>query len=130
MNVSLLSGALPSAISAGDNHMLVLADNGAILGCGKNVNGQLGIGTTVTPQTTLVAMDLTELGGVLPSALAAGSEFTLVVNENGVIYGCGANGSGQLGIGSVVTPQTSLVVMSPGEMGSKIVLYKPISATA
>jgi alpha-tubulin suppressor-like RCC1 family protein len=111
MNLAGICGT-PEQLAAGGVYTLVLTNNGNIYGCGRNLSGELGIGSIASPQTTLTLMH-SPVGGFsgTPEQVAAGDRLTLVLTNNGTIYGCGENGDGELGIGSIVTPQTTLTLM-------------------
>ncbi|NLO26468.1 MAG: hypothetical protein GX114_10085, partial [Clostridiales bacterium] len=103
------------AISAGWEHSLVLLENGEVYGFGENLNSQLGIvyidlknSILDIEQSHLVPTRITDcvnekLGfenmEPLPriKAVAAGGEHSLLLAENGSIYGLGRDGKGQLG---------------------------------
>ena len=109
-------------IACGSLHTIVLLDDGTVYGCGYNSFGQLGIGSTDTPQTTLVAMDLSTIPtGRKIINIACGSLYTIVLLDDGTVYGCGKNSNGQLGIGSIDTPQKTLVEMINIPNGKKVV---------
>jgi alpha-tubulin suppressor-like RCC1 family protein len=97
------TGKTPVSISCGNSHTIVLMDDGSIYGCGYNGNGQLGNGST-TNTSTLTSM--TNTTGKTPVSISCGGYYTMVLMSDGSIYGCGYNGSGQLGNGSTTTTST------------------------
>ena len=90
-----LPGIQSLAISAGYDHVLMLASDGNVYAWGNNSNGQLGTTATDTPVTapTLVA----ELCNKEIIAVAAGNRFSLALSEDGSIYSFGLNTKLQLG---------------------------------
>ncbi|KAA1425100.1 hypothetical protein FE697_004255 [Mumia zhuanghuii] len=96
-------------VAAGNSFTLVLGSDGVVRGTGHNGSGQLtgaGHRSTLTP---LVGMP----AGVRAKAIAAGAVHSLVVGDNGVVYGAGLNDQGQLtgtGNRTVLTPLTGLPV--------------------
>ena len=103
---------VPVMVEYGTGHMVVLTTNG-IYANGLNTNGQLGLGNTTTPVTTLSTMINTT--GLTPIAIACGSSHTVVLMNDapGSIYSTGLNSNGQLGIAvGNVTQQTSLAAGS------------------
>lgn len=66
---------------------------------GSNCFGQLGLGTDIRaqPQPALVS----GLTGMAVSQVSAGAAHTLVLTLPGLVYCCGANKSGQLGLNEV-----------------------------
>lgn len=110
MDLSVLGGAAPKGIASGFNVSFVLTSN-KVYGCGNNSDGQLGIGTSGDIRTTLTAIDLSPLGAATPRALASRYLNSFVVASDGNVYGCGANGSGQLGLGVADVGRTTLTAM-------------------
>ncbi len=101
------------SLTAGDSHTCVL-DTGNVIGgggpivsavsnvkayCwGNNQYGQVGDGTTTTPKTTPVGVDM--VGFMLPSSfrtINAGGYHTCAIGDNDVTYCWGLNNGGQLG---------------------------------
>lgn len=90
----LPGGVKATEISVGDYHVLVVGSNGVVYGAGSNSDGQLtgedaDDKRTLTPLSGLPA-------GVKALAIGAGFEHSLVLGSNGVAYGAGSNGDGQL----------------------------------
>ncbi|RLG04369.1 MAG: hypothetical protein DRN68_09895, partial [Thaumarchaeota archaeon] len=84
-------------IAAGDAHSLVLSKNGDIYAFGNNDYGQLGLGLFpgVCPPTKIEGIPAPAV------AIAAGCNHSLVLLENGDVYGFGSNHYGQLGPSNV-----------------------------
>ena len=92
VGVSNLKGI--QALAAGEVHSLALMEDGTVWAWGANTSGQLGNeadghGWSNTP------MQVSNLSGV--KALAAGSEHSLVLKEDGTVWAWGNNSYGQLG---------------------------------
>jgi alpha-tubulin suppressor-like RCC1 family protein len=109
--LSLVDGVGATAIAAGVNHSLALADNGKVLAWGDNAYGQLGNGTnTAAPSTSPV----TALDGVV--SISAGQFHSVALTRSATIKAWGLNNHGQLGDGSTTNrnaPVTAdLVVVS------------------
>ncbi|AOA60546.1 Elongator complex interacting protein [Komagataella phaffii CBS 7435] len=86
----------PSKIACGGNHTLVLSTDGYIYGCGDNSKGQCGIDDVpVVPNLTAVP----KVGGSDWTDVAAGWQFSLLLNENRELWVCGEGFSGELGLG-------------------------------
>lgn len=89
----LPGGVSGLAISAGQEHTLVLGDDGRAYGTGSNAYGQL-------THQFLFRLTLTALvqprSGAEPVGIAAGSRHSLVLGDDGRPYGTGANGAGQI----------------------------------
>ena len=83
-------------ISFGYNHTFILKNDGSIWGCGYNGSGQLGLGDTTnrktfTKVTTNINNDVKQI--------ACGVEYTFILKNDGTIWACGWNSSGELGLG-------------------------------
>lgn len=95
-----LSGV--KAISAGQIHSLALLESGEVYSFGSGIMGQLGYGTGGTNNSTPTKIE--GLTGV--KAIAAGSDYSLVLLETGEVYSFGGNHQGQLGHGNTVEKST------------------------
>ncbi|HQR27690.1 MAG TPA: hypothetical protein PLP61_11680 [Nocardioides sp.] len=113
--------AIGAGAGGGGGYSLVLGDDGVAYGTGANNNGQL-TGEDESPRTTL-----TPLAGLPAGVRAVGvdsgvmGEFSLVVGDDGVVYGTGSNGDGQLtgapGQRNELTPLTGL---APGVLATAV----------
>lgn len=90
---SLLSNV--ESVSAGWSHSAVVKKDGTLWTWGYNSYGQLGqsSGLLSIPLPTQV----TNMSGV--RMVACGHEHTLALKQNGTVWACGLNGSGQVGNG-------------------------------
>jgi len=95
------------AIAAGSEFSVALNSSGQVYVWGRDNKGQLGDGTASATNTTTPAQLLSSGG----AAIAAGSEFTLIVKTDHTVYGTGENSDYQLGYTNN-TDQSSLVQMS------------------
>ena len=83
------------AIACGNNHSLILKNDGTVWGCGMNNYGQLGNGTTTDNNITLVQMtNATDV-----KTIACGDIYSLILKNDGTVWSCGYNNKGQLGTG-------------------------------
>ena len=80
-----------AAISAGGGHVLALKTDGTVVGWGANSYGEATGITNSSPGTVMIG------GQVLSNvvAVSAGNNFSLAVQNNGVVVGWGFNGFGQ-----------------------------------
>ncbi len=90
-NIGFIAGI--DDIASGYYHSLFLTSNSIVYGCGRNTNGQLGIGTTASPKLNLVQVQNTP--NIIQIVAAINS--SLFLANNNIVYGCGNNIYGQLG---------------------------------
>ena len=89
-----------TTINDGYDHTVILKNDGSVWSCGYNNSGQLGLGdttqrTTFTQVTTNINNDVKQI--------SCGSYHTFILKNDGSIWSCGANSSGQLGLGNTTT---------------------------
>jgi alpha-tubulin suppressor-like RCC1 family protein len=94
------------AVVGGNDFFCALTSTGAVLCWGNNDAGQLGIGTRVSSS---VPVTVTGLGAGV-STIVAGELSACAVTTTGALKCWGANGSGQLGDGSVENKLTPIGV--------------------
>lgn len=94
-------------IAAGAAHTVVVDGAGEVWGVGSSSDGQLGAVGSVAALRKIPGLPTT----VTAQAVDAGPDFTLVLGSNGVVYGTGANGFGQL----------------TGTSGADVTTLKPLS---
>ena len=87
-------------ISAGMAHTLYLKNDGSVWAAGKNVNGQLGDGTTTSRFNPVQVenVDGSVFSGVV--GISAGSSYTVYIKSDGSVWAAGQNDKGQLGDGT------------------------------
>jgi alpha-tubulin suppressor-like RCC1 family protein len=108
-----LSGKTLTQITAGTNFVCALASTGAAYCWGQNTNGQLGNGTTAASSAPgAVTTSGTPLAGVTLTQITAGSGFTCALGSTGAAYCWGQNTNGQLGNGTITTPQTTATAVT------------------
>ncbi|XP_077961151.1 putative E3 ubiquitin-protein ligase HERC6 [Gasterosteus aculeatus] len=86
-------------VACGSSHSLALTKGGDVFSWGLNSHGQLGLGKEVPLQ--LVPDLVCALVGVAVTQISAGASHTLFLTLPGLVYCCGANQSGQLGLNRV-----------------------------
>jgi alpha-tubulin suppressor-like RCC1 family protein len=122
--VSGLKAGEVTAIAGGQTHSLALLSNGTVKAWGSNAKGQLGDGMSTGPETCGVEtcsktpVEVTFQGGTVVSAVSAGAQHSLALLSNGTVEAWGANGSGQLGVGTSLGPEPC----GPGVCSTKPVL--------
>ena len=98
------------AVAAGKKHSLVVMRDGSVLATGFNLYGQLGDGSTKQKNEFVRVM----LGGAEAVAVAAGSDHSMVLKQDGSVWTAGLNRSGQLGDGSASLKTSFVQVVSSG----------------
>ncbi|XP_030207016.1 probable E3 ubiquitin-protein ligase HERC3 isoform X5 [Gadus morhua] len=96
-------------VACGDQHSIVLTEDGQALSWGSNARGQLGLTlpeTSVVPSPTPVAA----LSGVPLVQVTAGGAHTLALSVSGTVFGWGQNDAGQLGLGDTTDKSTPVTV--------------------
>jgi alpha-tubulin suppressor-like RCC1 family protein len=88
----LPKGVKATAVASGDTHSLVLGSDGKVYGSGDNSFDQL----TGAPMTYTTLTALSGPGASHVIAIAAGDDFSVVLDANGKVYGTGANFAGEL----------------------------------
>ncbi|KAM7003459.1 putative E3 ubiquitin-protein ligase HERC6 [Tautogolabrus adspersus] len=86
-------------VACGDVHSLALTKGGDVLSWGHNSHGQLGLGKDVSLKDTPVLVRA--LTGVAVTHISAGATHSFFLTLPGLVYCCGANKSGQLGLDRV-----------------------------
>jgi alpha-tubulin suppressor-like RCC1 family protein len=92
--VTSLNGV--TAISAGAYHSLILDGTGKVYGAGSNSYGQLGLGNADSSYTFV---EIPSLNGKNITTIAAGDDYSFVIDNKGNVYGTGSNSYGLLGLG-------------------------------
>lgn len=81
-------------VSAGNEHVIAIKENGTLWAWGRNNQGQLGIGSTVDQATPVqVGTDTTWIW------VSAGLQFSTALKSDGTLWTWGINSNGQLGRG-------------------------------
>lgn len=112
-------------IAAGFYHLAIVLENGTVRTVGGNVQGQLGIGDTVSRLTPVQVPTITSA-----TAVACGRFHTLVLLSDGTVRSFGFNSVGQLGVNDTTqrpTPVpvlniTSATAVSGGNYHSSVIL--------
>ncbi|KAM9853066.1 putative E3 ubiquitin-protein ligase HERC6 isoform 2-T2 [Aulostomus maculatus] len=86
-------------VACGNSHSLALTKGGDVLSWGLNSHGQLGLGKTIHQQ--YIPVQVVALTGVPVTQISAGAAHTLFLTLSGLVYCCGANKNGQLGLNRV-----------------------------
>jgi alpha-tubulin suppressor-like RCC1 family protein len=107
VQASSLSGI--TAISASQYHSLFLKDDATVWVTGDNDYGQLGTGETTNNSLT-TPIQVSSLSGI--TAISAGYDYSLFLNNDGTVWGTGVNEEGQLGDGTNTNKATPVQALS------------------
>jgi len=91
---NLLMADMVKDVACGLHHILILTTAGDVYAVGDNTYGQLGVGSSYP--STSVPYKLTGLENI--KAIAAGNYHSLFLDNEGSVWACGRNDSGQLGV--------------------------------
>jgi hypothetical protein len=99
----------PKAISVGcgSNYTAILMDDGTVLVCGSNTNGQLGRNNIANRSTVVSVLGISSQA----IAVACGQFHTAILMNDGTVRGCGFNSTGQLGQNNIVNKFTVVSVL-------------------
>ena len=89
-------------VYCGGSYTIILKNDGTLWGCGANGSGQLGLGDT-TNRTTFTQVT-TNADNI--KSVCCGSSHTLILKNDGTVWGCGHNGYGELGLGNNTNKNT------------------------
>ncbi|EQF29007.1 regulator of chromosome condensation (RCC1) repeat family protein [Clostridioides difficile CD160] len=82
-------------IACGHEHSIILKNDNNLLGAGANHNGQLGKISNSNIEKDFAELSINKM--VKIKEIYCGMGHTIVLTNNGELYGCGYNGNGQLG---------------------------------
>ncbi|KDO35373.1 hypothetical protein SPRG_00222 [Saprolegnia parasitica CBS 223.65] len=85
------------AVACGIAHTMILMETGDVLSCGLNQYGQLGLGST--REGSVATPRRLSLPGGAVRHIACGGAHSCLVDDAGVVFTCGSNSCGQLGLG-------------------------------
>ena len=85
-------------IYCGDHHTFILKNDGTLWCCGRNINGELSLGDNYNRTTfTQITANTDDVKSVY-----CGANHTIMLKNDGTLWGCGYNGSGNLGLGNTI----------------------------
>ena len=83
------------SVYGGGYHTFILKNDGILCGCGRNDYGQLGLGDTADrPVFTIIGINSGNI-----KEIYLGGQHTIILKNDGTLWGCGLNDNGQLGLG-------------------------------
>ena len=103
------------SVYCGGGYTIILKNDGTLWGCGNNQYGQLGLGDNNNRNTfTQITTNTDNIKSVY-----YGYYYTLILKNDGTLWGCGVNGSGQLGLEDTNARTTFTMINSnPGNIKS------------
>ena len=109
-------GAAAVSLSAGQDHTLLLLEDGTVHGCGSQASGQIGVRTLHARNV------MTEIQVPCPSGvreIAAGQTHSFFIcRDITSVYACGENGFGQLGVGNSNDVFSPIIIPRLSSFGS------------
>ena len=121
-NFTLAEGETIEKVSVGSSHNLAYTNENRVFGWGLNSSGKVGDGTTTQRNTPVDITANFSLGvGENVIDVAAGTDASFVITDQGRVFSWGSNSFGQLGNDqtswdSVVTDQTDHFILQGGEI--------------
>ena len=106
-------------VAAGAGHTVCVTVEGAVFAFGCNSFGQLGFGDTDGRNVPTLLRGELENKSVMQ--VAAGDEHNVFVTADGLVYACGYNVMGQLGVGD--TERRLVPTLVTGQLQGKTVVY-------
>lgn len=94
VKMDLKAGVKAISLNSEDAQVVVVGDDGKAYGAGRNLNGQLGDGTTHSPQSTPVEFQLPS--GIYAKNAVSDGFATFVLGSDGNLYGAGRNTVGYI----------------------------------
>ena len=89
-------------ISLGQDYIILLTEDNVLYASGYNKDGQLGLGDTTNRfEFTQIPFDGTNI-----KKIACYTYHTLILKDDGTLWGCGLNKNGQLGLGNKTNQST------------------------
>ena len=90
------------SVYCGDNHTLILKNDGTLWSTGHNGYGQLGLGDNNNRYTfTQITTNVNDI-----KEIYCGLRHAFILKNNGTLWGCGFNGNGELGLGDTTNRNT------------------------
>ena len=83
-------------IACGGSHTFILKNDGSLWSCGYNGKGQLGLGNN-TNDSSVFTQVITNINNDVKQ-IACGTHHTMMLKNDGSLWVCGDNSSGQLGL--------------------------------
>ncbi|XP_072799353.1 probable E3 ubiquitin-protein ligase HERC6 isoform X1 [Vicugna pacos] len=119
--IKTLTGIKIIQVSCGHYHSLALSEDGQVFSWGKNIDGQLGLGSEFPSQAS--PQRVRSLEGIPLAQVAAGGAHSFALSLSGTSFGWGSNSAGQLALHRSKVPAQSYRPLSVGALKSLGVTY-------
>ncbi|KAB1282252.1 putative E3 ubiquitin-protein ligase HERC6 [Camelus dromedarius] len=119
--IKTLTGIKIIQVSCGHYHSLALSEDGQVFSWGKNIDGQLGLGSEFPSQAS--PQRVRSLEGIPLAQVAAGGAHSFALSLSGTSFGWGSNSAGQLALRRSKVPAQSYRPRSVGALKSFGVTY-------
>lgn len=86
-----------SRIYTGGNHTFIVDRSDRVYACGLNNYGQLGLGSDIKLNKAILPTEIPKLSGKWVKDIKGGEHHTLILMNNGWVFGAGINDHSQLG---------------------------------
>jgi alpha-tubulin suppressor-like RCC1 family protein len=96
IDTSNLRGLKIAQVAAGKSHSLLLAEDGSVFSFGSNAYGATGLGTITGETLVATPIDAANLGEWKIMEVAAGTDRSLVLAEDGFAFAFGSGGFGSV----------------------------------
>ena len=115
---TLPDGKVAKQLVAAKKYTMIMAEDATVFGCGHNFSRQFGLSDNANRNTFTVVPTL--LNRNVIKQIAASDFHTMILAENGTVFGCGCNSSGELGLGDD-TDRSTFTTVPPllGGMAAK-----------
>ena len=117
-----LEGRKVLQVAAGGYHTMCVTDDGSVFAFGSNGAGQLGVGDTENRLVPTMPRGKLENKPVLQ--VAAGFLHSIFVAADGLVFACGFNYKGQLGV--AVTEGRLVPALVAGQLQGKTAVYAAV----
>jgi hypothetical protein len=115
-----LGGLKVLQVAAGTRHSMLLAEDGRVFTFGENGSGKTGLGTTTGDTLLPTPIDTTNLGGLGITQLAAGSDHSLVLAEDGRVFSFGSGSLGRTGYGTTTSSSIAMPIDRANLVGFRV----------
>ena len=107
ININSVFSRIPKYISCGVDHFIVLMEDGTIWGTGYNGYGQLGLGKDTRGGASVLTQMIID-PRYIPKNISCGGNYTIVLMNDGTVWGVGSDAYYQLGTGTPILDKTVL----------------------